>query len=109
MLDGAPIQSGRINFTPTEGQATSGGGVISSGKYAIPRDNGLMAGKYRVEISAAPVSDRPAPAMPGEAPPLAKDLIPPEWNTASNQIVEVKKGGSNSFSFEVSSKSAAKK
>jgi len=109
-VDGAPLQTGNISFTPTEGQATAGGAVISSGKYAIPRDNGLLAGKYRVSISAPPPgSEKPAPAMPGEAPPLAKDLIPPEWNTASNQIVEVKKGGFNSFPFEVFTKSATKK
>jgi hypothetical protein len=109
-VDGAPLQTGNISFTPTEGQATAGGAVISSGKYSIPRDNGLLAGRYRVSISAPPPgSDKPAPAMPGEAPPLAKDLIPPEWNTASERTVEVKKGGSNSFPFEISTKSAPKK
>jgi len=108
-VDSAPVQTGSINFTPTEGQATAGGAVISNGKFSIPRDNGLLAGKYRVAVSAPAGSDKPAPALPGEAPPLAKDLIPPEWNTASNQIVEVKKGGANSFPFEISSKSASKK
>jgi hypothetical protein len=109
-VDNAPIQTGSINFTPTEGQGTLGGAVISNGKFSIPRDNGLLPGKYRVAISApAPGSDKPAPVLPGEAPPLAKDLIPPEWNTASQQIVEVKKGGANSFPFEVATKSAAKK
>jgi len=110
IVDSSPVQTGSLNFTPTEGQATAGGAVISNGKFAIPRDNGLLPGKYRVAISApASGADRPAPTMPGEAPPLAKDLIPPEWNTASNQIVEVKKGGTNSFPFEISTKSGAKK
>jgi hypothetical protein len=108
-LDGAPIQTGSINFTPTEGQATAGGGVISNGKFAIPRDNGLLPGKYRVAVSAPAGSDKPVPVMPGEAPPLAKDLVPPEWNTASNQIVEVKTGRANTFPFEISTKSAGKK
>jgi hypothetical protein len=109
-LDGAAVQSGSISFSPTEGQATSGGAVISNGKYSIPRDNGLLPGKYRVSISAPDSStDRPAPAMPGEAPPLAKELMPPEWNTASNQIVEVKKGSANSFPFEIARKSSSKK
>ncbi|HEY2412377.1 MAG TPA: hypothetical protein VGI40_09055 [Pirellulaceae bacterium] len=109
-VDTVPVQTGSISFTPTEGQATAGGAVISNGKFAVPRDNGLLPGKYRVAISApVPGADKPAPVMPGEAPPLAKDLIPPEWNTASKQIVEIKKGGVNSFPFEISSKSAAKK
>ena len=109
MLDGAPVQSGSVNFAPTEGQATAGGAVISNGKFSIPRDNGLLPGKYRVAISAAAGGDRPAPALPGEAPPPAKELIPPDWNVASKQIVEVKKGGANSFPFEIATKSAAKK
>jgi hypothetical protein len=108
-LDSAPLQTGSINFTPTEGQATAGGAVISNGKFVVPRDNGLLPGKYRVAISAPAGGDRPAPALPGEAPPPAKELIPPDWNLNSKQIVEVKKGGVNSFPFEISSKSAAKK
>jgi len=109
-LDGAPVKSGSVNFTPTEGQATAGGAVISDGKYSIPRDNGLLAGKYRVAVSVPDLaSERAAPAMPGEAPPPVKELVPPDWNTASKQIVEVKKGGANSFPFEISSKPGAKK
>jgi hypothetical protein len=108
-VDSAPVQTGSINFTPTEGQATAGGAVISNGKFSVPRDNGLLPGKYRVAISSPAGGDRPAPALPGEAPPPAKELIPPEWNINSKQTIEVKKGGANSFPFEIDTKSAAKK
>src|SRR5262249_24983052 len=50
MFDDAPLKTGNISFSPTEGQATSGGAVIFNGKYSVPRDNGLLAGKYRVTI-----------------------------------------------------------
>src|SRR5262245_59243361 len=51
-VDGAPLASGNISFQPTEGQPTSGGAVVSAGKYAVPREGGLVAGKYRVSINA---------------------------------------------------------
>jgi hypothetical protein len=108
-VDSAPVQAGSINFTPTEGQAFAAGAVISNGKFAIPRDNGLLPGKYRVAISAPAGGEKSAPVLPGEAPPLAKDLIPPDWNLNSKQTIEVKKGGANSFPFDIATKSAAKK
>jgi len=83
-VDGAPLESGHISFHPTEGQATSGGSVIKGGKYSVPREGGLVAGKYRVAINA------PAPGTggqgaktgpPGESVAPPNELIPPEWNT----------------------------
>jgi hypothetical protein len=44
-------------------------------------------------------------APPEEAPgapfPLAKERLPKEYNTASKQFVEVKKGESNKFDFSI--------
>jgi hypothetical protein len=111
IVDGAPVQSGSISFQPTEGQASSSGAVITNGKYTVPRETGLLAGNYRVAISApmpGTVDKGIEHALPGEAPPLAKDLIPPEWNSASAHFIDVKKGGSNSFPFEISTKAGAK-
>jgi hypothetical protein len=36
-------------------------------------------------------------------------LIPAEWNSASTQFIELKKGGAFSFPFEISTKSGAAK
>jgi len=59
-VDGAALESGHISFQPTEGQATSGGAIVKGGKYTVPREGGLVAGKYRVAINApAPDSGRP--------------------------------------------------
>src|SRR5262249_45163045 len=72
-VDGGPLESGHISFHPTEGQATSGGAVVKEGKYSVPREGGLVAGKYRVAINA------PAPGTGGEGaksgPP--GDPVPP--------------------------------
>jgi hypothetical protein len=110
-VDGAPVQTGSIRFEPTEGQASFSGSMIINGKYTVPRDTGLLPGKYRVAITAplpGTVDKSSSQALPGEAPPLAKDLIPPEWNSASTQFIEVKKGGSNVFPFEIATKGGAK-
>jgi len=109
-VDGTPVPAGSISFQPTEGQATSSGAMISNGKFNIPADDGLLAGKYRIAISAPMPGSEPAnaQALPGDAPPLAKDMIPPDWNTSSKQFVEVKKTGSNTFPFEISTKAGAK-
>jgi len=104
-VDGAPLPSGHISFHPTEGQATSGGAVVTAGKYAVPREGGLVAGKYRVTINA------PAPGTgavgaktgpPGDAVPAPTELLPPEWNTSSSHYIEIKPQGPFFFPFEVS-------
>src|SRR5215212_9852293 len=85
IVDGAPVPAGSISFQPTEGQASSSGAMITNGKYTVPRETGLLAGKYRVAITApmpGTVNTGSQQVLPGEAPPLAKDLIPPDWNTA---------------------------
>jgi hypothetical protein len=104
-VDGAPLESGHISFHPTEGQATSGGAVVAAGKYTVPREGGLVPGKYKVSIHApAPGTGGQGAASgpPGEAVPAPNESLPPEWNTASNHYIEVKPPGPFFFPFEVS-------
>ena len=111
IVDGAPVPAGSIRFEPTEGQASFSGAMIANGKYTVPKDSGLLAGKYRVAITApmpGTVDTGSQQALPGEAPPLAKDLIPPDWNSASTHFIEVKKGGGNTFPFEIATKAGSK-
>ena len=103
-FDGAPLKAGNISFQPTEGQPTYGGATITDGKFSVPRDQGLVDGKYQVSINS-PVPGTgggPAPdAMPGDPPALSRELIPPNWNVASNHYIEVKKEGPFTFDFDV--------
>lgn len=107
-LDGAPLADGTISFQPTEQGATSSGAMISQGKYAIARDKGLPKGKYRVVINAVKPgtgTTLPEGKMPGEevgTPPV--ELIPPEWNTKSQNIVEVPPSGPAKFVHEIVTK-----
>jgi hypothetical protein len=102
-LKGAPIPCGNIRFEPQDpsnGIAT--GAMITGGNYAIPIDNGLPLGKYLVRINAAAdtgrASTNQAPGAERSGPAI--ELIPPEYNTRSVQIVEVKTGR-NEFNFDI--------
>ena len=107
-LDGQPLAEGTISFQPTDHGKTSSGAIVSQGQYAIPPHKGLPQGKYRVVINAVKPGTGmtlPAGKMPGEeigTPPV--ELIPPEWNTKSQNIVEVTGSGSAKFMHEIVTK-----
>jgi hypothetical protein len=106
-VDGAPLAQGNISFQPTEGQPTMGGAVVKGGKYAVPKDGGLVPGKYRVSINApVPGTGGGAAegAMPGDPPAAPKEMIPKSWNTESSHYIEVKKQGPFVFPLEVNTK-----
>lgn len=111
-VDGKPLAKGNINFWPVDGQATSGGGEIIDGKFSVPKASGLVNGKYRVAVNAAIPGSAGQPdanALPGDIPPPPKEMIPPEWNSASTQTIEVQPKGPFEFSFEIATKSAGAK
>lgn len=111
-VDGVPLTRGNISFQPTEGQPTAGGAVVTGGRFAVPRDGGLVIGKYRVSINA-PVPGTGGKvdenSLPGDPPAPPKELIPAEWNSASTQFIELKKQGPFAFPFEITTKSGAAK
>src|SRR5262249_4152067 len=106
---GKPLDDGLIEFEPLDGQGSKSGATITNGEYRIPRNLGLMPGRYRVTIiggdgtsgrgSAEPVA--PGPDLPPGVTP-AKERIPPEYNDPSTIIREVKKGETNKFDFNIS-------
>src|SRR5438445_4447017 len=54
-LKGKPVEMGMIEFIPAAGMAAGGtksGAVIENGRYEIPKQQGLVPGRYRVTISA---------------------------------------------------------
>jgi hypothetical protein len=106
-VDGVPLESGDVAFQPMDGQATSSGAVVKAGRYTLPRDSGLVVGKYRVAVHAGVPGTGGQPAadaLPGDIPPPPKELIPKEWNVASEHSVEVKKGGPFVFDFDIATK-----
>jgi hypothetical protein len=109
ILDGAPLDSGSIRFTATNREKfMAAGALIKDGAYRIPRDKGLVPGTYQIEISA-PDDKSPLVMTPvgnGRSTLLAKERIPPEYNTKSSQKVKVTADGDNKFDFNIASKPA---
>lgn len=103
-LNGKPAESGSIDFQPMEAGGVSSGAVISGGGYSIEEENGLRPGKYRVAIyaSKAQGAELPPGHMPGDdLPPPPAELVPPEWNTASDKTIDVKETGPFEFNFDI--------
>src|SRR5436190_13321402 len=106
-LKGQPLDQGTITFIPISGDgATREGAPIANGVYKIERAFGLMPGKYRVSITSgdgrtradAPVDQPPGPTG---ANIISKDRIPPEYNSASKQDVEVTDKKPNVFNYDI--------
>lgn len=103
-LKGRPIEDGIIRFEPLDGQATGEGASILNGKYTIPRDKGLLPGKYRVSIYAGDGRSGAGDASP-DSPHAGKrpgqERVPPEFNEKSTQVKEVTRAGPNKFDFHI--------
>lgn len=107
-VNGAPLAKGNISFQPTEKQPFASGAVVAAGKFSIPRESGLTVGKYRVVVNAAvPGTEGKVvliDAQPGDPPAPAKEMIPPDWNVASQHTIEVKQEGPFVFPIEIATK-----
>jgi hypothetical protein len=104
-LDGQPLASGSIQFEPQAGNTgtiVSGGGIIQSGHYRIPRDKGLRPGKYKVSVFSsgeAPGGGESEP--PGNRTPPPPEKVPAKYNVATTLTAEVKADSPNSFNFDM--------
>ncbi|WP_406700199.1 hypothetical protein V5E97_15350 [Singulisphaera sp. Ch08] len=112
-IEGKPLAKGLITFLPSDSEIpTQGGGVIVDGKYSIPKDQGLVPGKYKIVISST--GDKPETVvdktndMPGMPPVLAKEAIPSQYNKESLLTADVKSGGKNVYEFNLTSASVGK-
>jgi hypothetical protein len=105
-LDGGPLEQGNIEFHPMFEGGVQSGGRITGGSYSIPAHDGVTPGKYRVSISDfVPTPPLPPGHMPGDPlPPSPKPKVPAEWNSKSQQTVEVKKEGPFKFDFDILTK-----
>jgi len=105
-LDGKPLPAGRIEFQPSgQAETTAASGGITDGSYRIRQDEGPVPGTYKVSVTSAVTTAKPPPgAMPGDTPPPPKEPIPAKFNAQTKLTAEVKKGGPNTFNFELTSK-----
>jgi hypothetical protein len=102
-LNGEPMKAGAIQFQPgQQAGATAGRASITDGNYSISKAEGLVPGKYQVQIFGPQAAPAPAKVeMPGESRPIppAKETIPAKYNAKSTLTAEVKKDGPNKFDF----------
>jgi len=108
-LDGKPLASGYVIFMPKSGQPTQSTGMISGGKFEVPKKAGTVAGKYAVAIfSGAESSTGNAAAGTPEAELAAKknkgERVPRKYNIDSILIVEIEPGKENIFPFDLTTK-----
>jgi hypothetical protein len=106
-FDGQPLPKGTIQFRPaSQAEATGSVGMINEGRFEIPRNEGPVPGKYKVQIDAR--EDSASTLAPGELPgsfniPKKKvaGLIPSRYNVRTELTQEVKSGGPNTFTFDL--------
>jgi hypothetical protein len=104
-FQGKPLEKGTIDFRPVPGsKSVSSGAPITRGAYQIDTLRGLPPGKYEVRIFSSKDVPPPKDAPPGGGNPPAVELIPPEYNIQTTQIVEVTAAGPNHFDFDISAK-----
>jgi hypothetical protein len=111
-LDGAPLGNGTVRFEPfgARTKTTATGAIIIAGEYSVKQSDGLPPGKYTAAISShGEDSKAPLPTDPNEAmnaaakAVLPEEKIPSQYNTATELVIEVVKGGANKFNFDLKS------
>ena len=92
-FDGVPIASGNIVFLPEQSEGRKAAAAIEDGNYVVPAEEGLLPGKYRVEVSWHKPTGRKIPsADPGIMMDETKEAIPPKYNSDSTLTAELAPG-----------------
>ena len=98
---GEPLESGNLVLRPLEAGQTTGT-KIEQGSFRISRSNGLLPGKYRVEIKAMrAVGEKYIDSESGQEEQDRIQFIPRRYNTNSELVIEVTAGNENTFPFEL--------
>jgi hypothetical protein len=101
LFQGKPLDQGLIEFHPVNGPpGPAAGGMIRAGRFAIPREQGLPVGVYKVVIrSAEPV---PLYTLPPMTLASNRERIAARYNDYTELTAEVTpRSGTCSFEFKV--------
>lgn len=114
-VNGEPLKAGRITFQPTaDSKGPSASATVTDGSYQFDASTGPVVGKNKVQIVSLPdpgfeLDDEAAYAQAAEQkkgrPVLPREIIPPEYNTHSTQVVNVTPNGEKTFDFQINSPS----
>jgi hypothetical protein len=100
-LDGKPLDEAVVLFVPLEPQRRKTGGAIVAGRYQIVAEDGLLPGKYRVEVADNPPLDGPR-----GKPPSARRKLPPHYahdSSLSLTVDNVEGSTEHEFNFALTS------
>jgi hypothetical protein len=82
-------------------------GIISDGKYSVPRDYGLPPGEYRVRITASRPTGKMAETnsfITEDTSKVIKDeFIPTKYNTASELTITIEPVAQATHDFPLTS------
>jgi hypothetical protein len=101
-LDGRPLDEAVVMFMPLGEGGLKTGGPITAGRYAVPRDVGVLPGRYRVEIADDPPIEAAVPPEKRRSRPRRQ--VPPAYSAASPLTIEITADGPAEFDFELTSK-----
>lgn len=89
-LDGQPVASGTISFTPVDGQATTAGGPITSGSYSVQVPRAAM----KVSISSPKVIGKRKAYNTPDSPEIniMGEAVPARYNEKTELQLDVKPG-----------------
>jgi len=106
-LNGELVEEGAISFIPVEGTTgPQAGEAIRKGTYHIARAKGVVVGKNRVQLVAFRKSGKKIQdptKLPGVLTDERVQAFPPEYNTESTLVREIKPDG-NIIDFEIDTK-----
>jgi hypothetical protein len=92
-FDGAPVPAGVITFVGPDSGPGVYGGPVRDGRYEVPADRLMPAGRYRVQVSWPKPTGKTAPGGEGGSPmPEMAEAIPAKYNTATELTADVRPG-----------------
>jgi hypothetical protein len=102
-LDGTPLAAGNIVFYPETPGPVASGTEVREGKFIIPVEQGLPAGRYKIAITATSTTASPSASEEElfENPPDVISLIPKQYNTETILESEIRPTIENFFIYDL--------
>ncbi|MEZ6072601.1 MAG: hypothetical protein R3C10_20660 [Pirellulales bacterium] len=102
-LDGKPLDTGTIEFSPQDPTGVGTGAAIEAGAYTIDVQHGLPPGTYDVRVFSPDATATPAGPPGPLGPPAVEDRIPPRYNAETELSITVTADGDTVFDFPLKS------
>jgi len=102
-VDGQPVESGSIRFTPVQGTTGAvSGATINNGEYSVSKTLGPVVGSNLVQITGSRKTGKQITDRLGITVDERVSMVPEHYNSQSTLIRQVEPG-KQVFDFELSS------